>query len=294
MSDARVRTVLVTGASTGIGRAIAERLDRAGYRVFAGIRSEEAAAALRAAGSARLTPVRLDITVAADIAACLQRLTEALGSDGGLDGLVNNAGVVSAVCPMEFVPLEAVRRQFEINVMGHVAVTQAMLPLIRRVRGRIVNIGSASGRLAMPFLGPYAATKHALEALSDVWRRELGLSGIRVALVQPGLIDTPMWQKGAGVSEAQKREAPPEARALYGEALDNGWSLMLAETKRAVGPDTVARVVQHALEARHPRTRYPVGPGARTAVFSRFLPDGLVDRISWFALRHGTRRGAHP
>ncbi len=165
-SDAAgTRSVLITGASTGIGEACALHLDQLGWRVFAGVRKDADGEALRAKASARLLPVRIDVVDPGSVAAARELVLRELG-DRGLDGLVNNAGIAIAA-PLEFVPIEDLRRQLEINVIGQIAVTQAFLAPIRKARGRVVNMGSIGGRLATPFLGPYNASKFALEALSD-------------------------------------------------------------------------------------------------------------------------------
>src|SRR3954454_3243317 len=188
-----MRSVLVTGASTGIGRATALRLDGAGWQVFAGVRKEEDAASLRAEASERLSPLILDVTDAGQIAAAAEVIERE--ADGGLDGLVNNAGV-AVPGPLETVPLEDLRHQLEVNLVAYVAVTQAMLPQIRRAEGRVVFLSSIGGRIAFPFGGPYHASKFATEAIGDVSRKKLRPWGLRVSLVEPGSIDTPIWERG--------------------------------------------------------------------------------------------------
>ena len=160
--------VVITGASTGIGKACALELDRRGFRVFAGVRSESAAQELQAQASARLTPVRIDVTDAASIAAAAETIARSVG-DAGLAGLVNNAGIAVSG-PLEIVPIDALRRQLEVNVIGPVAVTRSLLPLLRKARGRVVNMSSISGGVAAPYLGPYSASKFAMEAITDTLR----------------------------------------------------------------------------------------------------------------------------
>ena len=189
-------SVVITGASTGIGEACALHLDQLGWRVFAGVRKDSDGEALQRKASPRLMPVRIDVTDAASIAGAREIVARELG-DRGLDGLVNNAGVVVAG-PLEFVPMDDLRRQLEINVIGQIAVTQAFLSFVRTARGRIVNIGSVSGKMATPFVGPYAASKFAMEALTDALRCELRPWGIQVSIVEPGSIATPIWEKDAG------------------------------------------------------------------------------------------------
>lgn len=284
MQDPGCDAVVVTGASTGIGKACALELDRRGYRVFAGVRSEEAAQRLRAEGSPRLATLELDVTDAESIAAATAEVAEKVGG-AGLAGLVNNAGICVAG-PLEFVPLAELRRQFEVNVIGVMAVIQAMLPLLRTCGGRIVNISSVSGRVAAPYLGPYAASKYAIEALSDALRSELRRWGIRVSLVEPGTVDTPIWEKSRAASDILAEQMRPEQYALYArdiEALHRSTDEM---ARRAMPVEKVVRAVTHALTSRRPRTRYPVGLDARlTMLLLRFLPDRARDRL--------VRRGLH-
>mgnify|MGYP005812392829 CR=1 FL=1 len=221
-----MRSVLVTGASTGIGRATALRLDAAGWRVFAGVRREEDAEALRAAGSERLVPLTLDVTDADHLAAAAARV-EAAGE--GLDGLVNNAGV-AIPAPLETIPIEDLRRQIEVNLIAQVAVTQALLPELRRARGRIVFIASIGGRIAFPLNGPYHAAKFGIEAVGDVFRQELRPWGLRVSIVEPGSIATPIWERGTTTAEAVQERAGP----ILGTPID--WSISQSRT-----PDDLAR-----------------------------------------------------
>jgi NAD(P)-dependent dehydrogenase (short-subunit alcohol dehydrogenase family) len=272
-----VKAVVVTGASTGIGEACALRLDAMGFRVFAGVRREQDADRLRAKASSRLTPVMIDVTDAASVAAA----AELVGREaaGRLAGLVNNAGI-SVAGPMEFVPLDELRRQLEVNVIGQVAVTQAFMPLLRRGRGRIVNIGSVSGRLATPFLGPYSASKFAMEAISDAERIELRPWGLHVAIVEPGSIATPIWEKGQAEADRLERLLPPQAHALYDAAIAAMRALARETAARGIPPDAVARVVAHALTSNRPRTRYLVGLDARVqALLAKALPDRLRDAL---------------
>jgi NAD(P)-dependent dehydrogenase (short-subunit alcohol dehydrogenase family) len=181
-------TVVVTGTSTGIGRATALHLDRLGYRVFAGVRRAEDAVRLRSEGSERLAPVLLDVTDIGSIEAAAKTVSAEVG-ERGLAGLVNNAGIVTGG-PLEFVPLDELRRQLEVNTVGPVAVIQHFLPLVRRGRGRVVFVSSIGGRFSQPIVGPYCASKFALEALADALRMEVAPSGIHVSLVEPGAVKT--------------------------------------------------------------------------------------------------------
>jgi NAD(P)-dependent dehydrogenase (short-subunit alcohol dehydrogenase family) len=274
MSD--LRSAVITGASTGIGRATALRLDAAGFRVFAGVRRATDGESLRGVASERLVPIRLDVTDAAGIEAAAKSVEAALAG-AGIRGLVNNAGIaVGAV--LEFVDVEDLRRQLEVNVVGVAAVTRAFLPLVRRGGGRIVNVSSDSGYLAGPFLGPYTASKFALEGMSDCLRRELRAWRIPVSVIQPGSIETPIWDKGRGETERVRSAIPEEGRRLYGQAFDTMQTYVSKASSRAIPADQVARAIEHALTAARPRTRYRVGRDATiTRMLTRFLPDRAVD-----------------
>jgi NAD(P)-dependent dehydrogenase (short-subunit alcohol dehydrogenase family) len=272
------RTYVITGASTGIGRASAEHLDSLGHRVFAGVRSDAAVEELRNAGSERLTPLRIDVTDAGSIEAAAQEVTEALGSEG-LDGLVNNAGIAVA-SPMEFVPIEELRRQIEVNLIGQVAVTQAFLPLLRQARGRIVNVSSIGGRVASAFFGPYNASKYGLEAVSDSLRQELRPWGIEVSVVEPGPIATPIWEKGVETADELIDRASADQIALYKQQIEAMRGAARQANERGSPPQKIARVIEKALTARRPRTRYLVGTPARVQFLaSRILPTRAFDRM---------------
>jgi NAD(P)-dependent dehydrogenase (short-subunit alcohol dehydrogenase family) len=273
--------VVVTGASTGIGRATALHLAARGFEVYAGVRREADAHALRDAAPAHVHPLRLDVADAATIVAAGDAV--AAGVEGaGLAGLVNNAGITIGG-PLEFLDLDALRRQLEVNVVGAVAVTQRMLPLLRARRGRVVNVSSVGGRVPPPFIAPYAASKAALATLSDSLRRELRPWGIWVAVIEPGAIATPMWDKGAAQVDERLGSLSPEERALYGAVLPRMREVTARSARRAVPPERVAKVIEHALTASRPRGRYLVGPDARVQAALRHLParasDALVARI---------------
>ena len=271
------RSYVITGASTGIGRACAEHLDSLGHRVFAGVRSDSAVEELRAAGSERLTPLRIDVTDAGSIAAAAEA-TEAIGS-GGLDGLVNNAGIAVA-SPMEFVPIDELRRQIEVNLIGQVAVTQAFLPLLRRSRGRIVNVSSIGGLVASAFFGPYNASKYGLEAVSDSLRQELRPWGIEVIVVEPGPIATPIWEKGVATADEMIAGARSDQLTLYEKQIEAMRGAARQASERGSPPEKIARVIEKALTARRPRTRYLVGAPARVQFLaSRALPTRAFDRM---------------
>jgi short-subunit dehydrogenase len=270
--------VVVTGASTGIGEACALELDRRGYRVFAGVRSEAAAESLRAKASARLLPVMIEVTDSVSIAAAAEMIRTAVG-DVGLAGLVNNAGIVVSG-PLEYLPIDDLRRQLEVNVIGQVAVAQAMLPLLRIGRGRIVNIGSISGFVTGPYMGPYSMSKFAWEAATNALRLELRGSGVKASIIEPASVKTPIWDKAIAAAEEKAARATPEAERLYRADMEQMHRASLKMRDTGMPVECVVRAVMHALTARRPKTRYPVGVQTRLAsFFFRFLPDALRDRL---------------
>jgi NAD(P)-dependent dehydrogenase (short-subunit alcohol dehydrogenase family) len=271
------RAVVVTGASSGIGRACALHLDSLGFDVLAGVRRRVDGDALRLEGSSRLVPVILDVTDPATIAALAATIGER-----PLAGLVNNAGTAVGG-PLELVPVDVLRGQLEVNVVGLVAVTQALLPALRRGGGRIVNMGSVGGRHAPPFVGPYAASKFAVEAITDCLRQELRPWHMHVAVVEPGSIATPIWEKGRQFSDDFEADLSPRGRELYGDAILAMGRLTADVAARGLPPQRVARVVEHALTARRPRTRYVVGLEARFQILMKTL---LSDRaLDWVVAR---------
>ncbi len=252
--------VLISGASTGIGRACAEHLDSLGFTVFAGVRKQSDADSLRGAGSGRTQPLMLDVTESESIASAMRTVDEA--SPTGLAGLVNNAGI-SVGGPLEFVAIDEWRHQLEVNLIGQVAVTQAALPALRKARGRIVNMTSIGGRLASPFLGPYNASKYALEAVTDALRLELRQFGIKVAAVEPGAVATPIWEKGRASAEQATASMPDEAQQLYSAGIAAISKFISLGERSGVPPLEVARAVEHALTASRPKARYVVGRDAK-------------------------------
>ncbi len=286
MSRPHAKAVLVTGASTGIGALCAETLNASGYRVFSGVRQPKDAERIQAESGGTITPVILDVTEPASIAQACEVLAGQLGG-AGLDGLVNNAGVAIGG-PLEFLPLDRLREQLEVNVIGQVAVTQAFLPLLRQARGRIINISSISGRCSMPFAGPYAASKFAVEALSDALRVELQPWGVDVVRIERGAFKTPIWEKSLGHAERMASELPPEAVALYGQYYERVQQYLTALAEKSMPPDKVAEAVKAALTARVPKTRYVVGRDARLRLLLSCLPDRVQDWLIRKALMSGT------
>lgn len=270
------RNALVTGASSGIGRACAERLAQTGWQVFAGVRDVAASQAWADATGATL--VRIDVTDEESIKAAVAELLDATG--GSLDALVANAGVPSAG-PIEFVPLPALRDVLEVNVVGQVAVVQAVMPALRASRGRIVFMSSLSGRVALPFLGPYAASKHGVEAVADSLRREVAQFGVRVSLIEPGNIATAIWDKGLG----QRSDLPAEAERVYRAGLDFAQTQGERSARVAIPPDRVADAVLRAVTDKRPRSRYVVGRDARFLIpLATHLPS-VLDRVISIAMR---------
>lgn len=264
--------ILVTGASSGIGRACAVRFAGLGYRVFAGVRDVSAGEALK--GSAPgIDPVLLDVTRSASV----QSAVEAAGGEP-LAGLINNAGI-SVIGPLELVPLETWRRQFEVNVIGLVAVTQAFLPHLRRGKGRIVNIGSIAGRSALPGTGAYDSSKFAVEAITDALRMELHASGIRVSLIEPGAVATAIWEKTLQEAEELNRSSAPELRDRYTRLLSRIREEAVRSAGKALPAEAVAKAVEHAITARRPKTRYVIGSDARFWLLLNLLPDTWRDRL---------------
>jgi NAD(P)-dependent dehydrogenase (short-subunit alcohol dehydrogenase family) len=271
-------TVVVTGASSGIGEATAVHLRSLGFDVLAGVRKDEDAERLRRHG---VEPLRLDVTDADSIAAARSSVGER-----PLAGLVNNAGVAISG-PLEALPIDELRKQLEINVIGQVAVTQAFLPALRAGCGRIVNMSSIGGRVALPLMGPYNASKFALEAISDALRRELRGQGVDVVVVEPGGVKTPIWQKGNAAADEILERMPEDAVERYRPLADalRRESAVIAERSGA-SPEEVAEVVGRALTVARPRTRYLVGRDAKVrAPLAKWFPDRLVDAAIARALR---------
>ena len=279
----RERLALVTGASTGIGEACAQHLAALGFRVLAGVRRTEDATRLASAHG--VEPLVLDVTSGDDVAAAARRV-----GDHGLAALVNNAGI-AITGPIEAVPIEQWRQQLEINVVGAVRVTQAMLPALLLARGRIVNMSALAARAPGPLLGPYAASKFALEAVTDVLRREVGPLGVRVISVQPGGVATPIWDKGIERSDAILAGMAPEVRARYARLIEP----MRQEGRRlardGIPPADVAAVVGRANTAPRPRTRYLVGRDAQVlGTLALVLPDRALDALIAVLIRGLARR----
>lgn len=269
----KTRTVMITGTSTGIGRACALHLDNLGYRVFAGVRKPADGEALQKIASARLAPVLVDVTDRDSIASAREMIAGEVG-DEGLFSLINNAGFGLAG-PVEYQPLEDFRQQMEVNFFGAVAVTQAFIPLLRQSRGRIINIGSVSGISATPFQSSYCATKFALEAFSDALRIELRPWGVSVSTVRPGDIQTPAWQKGLTAADKMLANWPPEALSRYGPIAE--MMKKMVRDVRGLPADEVAKVVARLLDASSPQAHVLVGTDAKILALIEHLPTRLRD-----------------
>jgi NAD(P)-dependent dehydrogenase (short-subunit alcohol dehydrogenase family) len=267
---------LVTGASSGIGRACAQHLAGLGFHVLAGVRNE-------ADAPPGLEPVRLDVTSEADVAAVTERVGAELGA------LVNNAGI-AIMGPVEGVPVADWRRQMEVNFIGQIAVTRALLPALVRGRGRVVNMSSIGGRVAMPLFGPYSASKFALEAVTDALRREVAQHGVTVVSIEPGAIATPIWDKGLVEAEERLSAMPADVPRRYGRLIAAVRGAARNMGEEGLPPEEVAAAVGRAVTARRPRTRYVIGREARVqAVLARLLPDRAFDALIRRMLTSGGR-----
>jgi NAD(P)-dependent dehydrogenase (short-subunit alcohol dehydrogenase family) len=265
-------TVLITGASSGIGEATAHHLKRLGFDVVGAVRSDEDAEGLRSGG---LRAAKLDVTDSESIATARSEL-----GDAPLAGLVNNAGIAVAA-PIEFLPLEQLRRQLEINLVGQVAVTQQFLPALRAGRGRIVNVSSIGGRVALPLMGAYNMSKFGLEAMSDSLRRELRPQGVDVIVIEPGGVKTPIWRKGNDLADDLQSGMPPEAERLYGRMVEAlRAQTVKIQNERGIAASEVADAIGVALTAKRPRARYLVGRDAKLrGPAAAVLPDRMMDRL---------------
>lgn len=284
------KSVVITGASSGIGRATALRMFKAGWRVFATVRKPDDGDKLRSEISEEITALVMDVQDRDSITAAAEQLSSQL-EGRGLDGLVNVAGI-GMVRPVEYATQEDLRTIFEVNVFGQIAVTQAFLPWIREARGRIINISSVGAHIAIPFGGLLNASKSAFGLLSDTLRLELRPFGIHVCAIEPGAINTPAVEKTLGNVEAVIANLPAQGAARYGQMLKSFAARAFAREAHGSSPDVVARSVQHALTSRHPRTRYQAGKDAKFLVtLPRFVPDSLLDVLRLRALHLPSKFG---
>jgi NAD(P)-dependent dehydrogenase (short-subunit alcohol dehydrogenase family) len=269
------KSMLISGASTGIGKALSLELDRQGYRVFAGVRNSNDADVLRSQASPQLTPVILDVTIPETISTTCRELSDKTG--GELFCLVNNAGI-SISGALEFMPLQDFRQQMEVNLVGQLALTQACLPMLRRAAGRVVFVSSVSGRLATPFNGPYAASKAALVALADALRIELFPWGIPVSVLIVGSVQTPIWEKSSHTAVEILRRLPAEAWNLYGK-MQKRAGVYYTHTGRSGMPvEKLVKITRSIFKANRPKEYMLVGRDAVIIeLIAKLLPVRLRD-----------------
>lgn len=285
------KTLLITGSSSGIGKACAVYFAKKGCRVFATVRREEDAVRLKQI-SGNLHPLLMDVTQPDQVEEAFQ-VVQSITADQGLNGLINNAGTAFGG-PLECLSLEMFRAQLDLNVTAQQHVTQTFLPLVRRAGGRIVFMSSVSGMVARPFLGPYCASKFALEALADSYRAELFPLGIRVSVIQPGTIRTAIWKKGECQNLEVADSLNEEGRKLYGDAYAKHMQMAsYASSNMAIEPEKVVRCLAHAVYSPRPKTRYRVGPGTTLDFIMRnYASDNIRDTIlralvKWFSSKTG-------
>lgn len=274
-TEPRREIVVVTGASAGIGAATAREMAARGFHVLAGVRRDTDADAIRATN---LEPIMLDITDQSGISALVQRITED-PEQRRLRALVNNAGM-GVNAPLETYPLSEWRRLFDVNLFGHVAMMQALLPALIESGGTIVNISSIGGKVAMAAYGPYAATKFAMEAVSDALRREVGPLGVKVVVVEPGAVTTGMLGRVDAAGQRVISGMTAEQRDRYAALMQAVISQAQASVPGGAPPEEAARVIADAITSRRPRTRYTVGRSTALVVrLVRFMSDRMLDRL---------------
>jgi NAD(P)-dependent dehydrogenase (short-subunit alcohol dehydrogenase family) len=280
---------LVTGSSTGIGKACALHLAKNGFSVIAGVRKTEDAKNLESIGGANLVGIQLDIADSESIAAAAKKIAEMTG-ESGLAGIVNNAGI-GVHGPVEFLSRDDWRRQFEVNVFGHADVTRALLPLVRKHvstrgmgSGRILFIGSIAGRVSMPIMAPYCASKHAIAAMASSLRMELRNQGIYVCLIEPGAIQSEIWRKGDEFGSTIPADDP--ARKFYGDEIEAVLRTSRESAAGAIPADVVAKLVNVCLTSSRPPRRKTVGRDAMFAgILKRILPERMFDKVLLWALK---------
>ena len=274
------RAVLVTGTSTGIGRAVALLLDKMGYRVFASVRGQQHGDALRKVASEKLTPVLFDVTDSLAIARAKDEIAATVGEDG-LWGFVNNAGI-SFRAPLEFVPLAEVQRLYDTNVFGLLAVTQAFLPLIRRTQGRIINVSSVTALMVTPFHGIYSSAKMAVNGITDALRLEVQPFGVQVSLMIYGGVQTALWDRVAKLTAETTERFPPEFGELYAARQRKALEFFFAKGRTGLLPEAAAKPIVHALTAKRSKHTYFVGSDAR---FYNLLDKVLYGRLRDWVIR---------
>ena len=268
------QSVLITGASTGIGQALALHLDQSGWQVFAGVRRQSDGDALQAQSTGRLIPLILDVTQADTIERALEAVGK--GAQGQLHALINNAGIAFSG-PLESTPQSQVQNLFQVNVLGNFAVTQAFLPLIRQARGRIVNMSPVSGLFAAPGLTAYAASKFAVEGMTESLRVELAPFGVKVISIAPGKINTPIWDKAKRLNDTINAGLSPALRASYQPLLT--FYEHYADNEAGTPVDVLVNAVMHALTSPDPDARYVIGRAAKVRALLNRLPASWRDRL---------------
>jgi NAD(P)-dependent dehydrogenase (short-subunit alcohol dehydrogenase family) len=268
--------VFLTGASTGIGHATALRLANAGYDVIPGLRRDEPLPA------PVKTPVLIDLADPDTIGpACKEVLERA---DGNLVALINNAGI-NVSGPFETLGLEEWRRQFEVNLFGHVAITSALLPALIENRGRIITVGSIGGRMSLPFLSPYTSSKFAVRGWIDSLRIELAPQGVKAVLIEPGAIATPLWSKGIAAVDAHLADLTEDQTRRYAAQMDGARKAAAMAERHAIAPERCAKVIERALTSPRPKGRYIVGPDAHLQAGIAALPTRALDTVTRLATR---------
>jgi NAD(P)-dependent dehydrogenase (short-subunit alcohol dehydrogenase family) len=269
------KSVLISGASSGIGKALSLELDQQGYQVFAGVRNQNDADTLRGQASPQLIPVMLDVTLPEMITSACRQVSDMTG--GGLFCLVNNAGI-SKGGALEFMPLQDFRQQIEVNLVGQLALTQACLPMLRKGTGRIIFVSSTNGRIALPFIGPYAASKAAMIALADALRMELAPWGIFVSVLIVGSVQTPIWDKSAHIAGEILRRMPANAWKQYGKAQKQAGAFYMQTGRKGMRVEKMVKITQHLLKEKHPKEYVLVGrDAAMIELMSKLLPVRLRD-----------------
>ena len=289
----RNELIVVTGASTGIGAATVKELAHRGFHVLAGVRREVDADALRGLDIQGIEPRILDITVESDVAAIAERVTHD-PQGRPLRALVNNAGI-AVNAPVETLPIAQWRQQFEVNLFGHIAMTQALLPALLSSSGTVVNISSVGGKVALPTYGAYAGSKFALEAVSDALRREVGAAGIKVVVIEPGAVKTEIAERGITTSEGLKADMTVAQLIRYGDVMDAVMAQARSFNETGVSADAAAAVIAKAATAFSPRTRYTIGRDAAILLqISRFVSDRVLDRVVRLNLKRFAPSGNQP
>lgn len=288
------KAVFVTGAGSGIGRVSAIALKKLGFTVFAGVLNEREKKSLQDVIDVSFIPLVVDITDTDSIRRAVEEMERTLAKDQlSFIGLANIAGIAPGG-PLEFLPPEMLRNAFEVNVLGQISVIQALLPLLRKSKGRIVNMGSIASLVSDQFLGPYCMSKHALKAVNDCLLAELRPYGIQVSLITPGAVATPIWETSIHKGREVFAKLPSQANAFYGELFNSFLSVLDGLGSKGIAPEKVAKAVVHAFTAKHPRRRYIIGPDAWIkVVLSHMMPldwyQALIYRITCLMGAHNEK-----